>query len=184
MNEDTLLRALQQKDSAAMNRIINKYARLLWPIADAILKNAGSEQDVEECVADAFIQLWEHPEKVDTGRGCLKSYLCILVRSRAIDRYRTLTRHVTVSLEDVVLSEEFGVPEYLRRQAIQELRTALNTLEEPAREILLRRYYYEQKPREIARALDLPVKQVDNILYRAKRQLRTILTEKGVTPCE
>lgn len=178
-----MLGALRQKDAAVMNRIIDKYARLLWPIADAILKNAGSDQDVEECVADAFIQLWEHPEKVDSMRGSLKSYLCILVRSRAIDRYRSLTRHITVSLEDVVLAEEFGLPEFLRRQAIQELRAALNSLEEPAREILLRRYYYEQKPRQIALALDLPVKQVDNILYRTKRQLRTILTEKGVSPC-
>lgn len=183
MKEDAVLTALRQSDPVAMNWVISKYSRLLWPIADAILKSVGSEQDVEECVADAFIQLWEHPEKVDPYRGSLKSYLCILVRSRAIDRYRSLTRHAAVSLEDVVLSEEFGVREFLHNQAIGELRAALNTLEEPAREILLRRYYYDQKPREIARALNLPVKQVDNILYRTKRQLRTILTEKGVTSC-
>lgn len=165
-----------------MNWVINKYARLLWPIADAVLRSVGSEQDVEECVADAFIQLWEHPEKIDPARGSLKSYLCLLVRSRAIDRYRSLTRHAAVSLEEVVLSEEFGVRELLHKQAIQELRTALSTLEEPSREILLRRYYYEQKPRQIALAMNLSVKQVDNILYRTKRLLRTILTEKGVTP--
>lgn len=182
MKDDAMILALRRKDAAVMNRIIGKYARLLWPIAHAVLRNVGSDQDVEECVADAFIQLWEHPEKMDPVRGNLKSYLCILVRSRAIDRYRSLTRHLTVSLEDAVLSEEFGLPEYLHKQAILELRTAMNTLEEPAREILLRRYYYEQKPREIARALDLPVKQVNNILYRAKRQLRTVLTEKGVSP--
>lgn len=182
MKDEVILRALCQKDAAVMNRVIDKYARLLWPIADAVLKSAGSEQDVEECVADAFIQLWEYPERFDPARGSLKSYLCILVRSRAIDRYRTLTRHTTVPLEDVALSEEFGVPEFLHKQAIQELRTALNALEEPAREILLRRYYYEQKPRQIALAMNLSVKQVDNILYRTKRLLRTILTEKGVTP--
>lgn len=182
MKDEVILRALHQKDAAVMNRVMDKYARLLWPIADAVLKSAGSEQDVEECVADAFIQLWEHPERFDPARGSLKSYLCILVRSRAIDRYRSLTRHATVSLEDVVLSEEFGVSEFLHKQAIQELRTALNALEEPAREILLRRYYYEQKPRQIALAMNLSVKQVDNILYRTKRLLRTILTEKGVTP--
>lgn len=182
MKDEAVLSALRRQDASVMNWVIGKYARLLWPIADAILRSAGSEQDVEECVADAFIQLWEHPEKVDPLRGSLKSYLCILVRSRAIDRYRLLTRHAAVSLEEVVLSEEFGIREYLHSQAIEELRQALRTLEEPAREILIRRYYYEQKPRQIALALNLTVKQVDNILYRTKRQLRTILTEKGVTP--
>ena len=40
------------------------------------------------------------------------------------------------------------------------------------KDILIRRYFYEQKPKEIARALDLSVKQVDNYLYRSKQKLR------------
>lgn len=182
MKDEAILSALGRRDPSVMNQVIDKYARLLWPIADAVLKSVGTQQDVEECVADAFIQLWEHPEKLDPLRGSLKSYLCIVVRSRALDRYRALSRHTSVSLEDAVLSVEFGIDDYLRKEAVQQLRCALLALEEPAREILIRRYYYEQKPRQIALALNLPVKQVDNILYRTKRLLRTILTEKGVTP--
>ena len=41
------------------------------------------------------------------------------------------------------------------------------------REIILRRYYRDEKPRAIARALGLSVKQVDNRLYRAKAKLRS-----------
>lgn len=51
----------------------------------------------------------------------------------------------------------------------------MKALEEPDREILLRRYYYDQKPREIAMALDMPVKHVENHLYRTKRRLRETL---------
>ena len=56
---------------------------------------------------------------------------------------------------------------------------AVETLEEPDREILIRRYYREQKPREIAAALGLPVKQVQNRLYRAKRKLRETIDKEG-----
>jgi len=54
---------------------------------------------------------------------------------------------------------------------------AVNALGEPDREILVRRYYYGQKPKEIALALNMSVKQVDNRLYQTKRRLRQVLCE-------
>lgn len=159
-----------------MNDVINKYSRLLWPIASAVLKNVGSEQDVEECVADAFIYLWQYPEKFDPARGNLKSYLCMVARSRAIDRYRQISRHGELPLEEAVLSASVGMQEeMMTRETRRELIAAVNALGEPGREILVRRYYYNQKPREIALALGMTVKQVDNSLYRSKRQLRLAL---------
>lgn len=172
--------AIANHDEAVMAHVIKKYSRLLWPIAAAVLHTAGSEQDVEECVADAFIYLWEHPEKFDPKRGSLKTLLCILARSRAIDRYRELQRKNTVPLEDALLSSGAGMQEALiQEETRQELLEAVNCLEEPNREILIRRYFHGQKPREIALALGLTAKQVDNSLYRSKRQLRELLAEKG-----
>ncbi len=54
----------------------------------------------------------------------------------------------------------------------RELLAAVNALGEPDQEILLRRYYYQQKPKDIAVALDLSAKQVENRLFRAKQKLR------------
>lgn len=177
MKDKTIITALQSREPEVMNTVIDKYSRLLWPIADMVLKNVGNEQDVEECVADAFIFLWEHPEKFDPARGSLKSWLCIVVRSRAIDRYRQITRRSTVSLEETVLADSFGMQEELLRQETRkELLAAINALGEPGREILVRRYYYDQKPRQIALALGMTVKQVNNSLYHTKRLLREALT--------
>lgn len=182
MLDEVVITAISHGDEDAMSRVINKYSRLLWPIASAVLCNAGSEQDVEECVADAFIYLWQHPEKFDAGRGSLKTLLCIIVRSRAIDRYRELTRKGTLPLEEAVLSAGTGLQEkLLQEETRRELLAAVKALEEPNREILIRRYYHDQKPREIALAMNLTVKQVDNSLFRSKRQLRQVLTAKGGT---
>ncbi len=173
MKDETIIAAIAAGDADMMNHVINKFSRLLWPIAGAVLKNAGSEQDVEECVADAFIYLWEHPERFDPGRGTLKSWLCIVARSRAVDRYRQITRRSTVPLEEAALSDGLGMQEQLMREETRrELLAAVNALGEPGREILVRRYYYNQKPREIALALNMTVKQVDNSLYSTKRNLR------------
>lgn len=176
MNDEKVRESVSRGQGEVMNFVIDKYSRLLWPIASAVLKNVGSEQDVEECVADAFIYFWQHPEKFDPARGSLKSWLCLVVRSRAVDRYRQISRHGELPLEEAVLSVSAGLQEELMsRETRQELIAAINALGEPGREILVRRYYYGQKPREIALALGMTVKQVDNFLYRAKRQLRQAL---------
>ena len=172
MKDGQIASAIAKGDGEAMNNVINKYSRLLWPIAAAVLKNVGSEEDIE----DSFIYLWRNPGKFDPERGTLKSFLCIVVRSRAIDRFRRLTRNAALPLEEAVLSATAGLQEeMITRETRKELIAAVNALGEPGREILLRRYYYDQKPREIALAMNLTVQQVDNSLYRSKRQLRQML---------
>lgn len=176
MQDEKILLGIRSRKEDVLAKVMGQYARLLWPIAAAVLEGPGDERDVEECVADTFIYLWQNPEKFSPGRGSLKTMLCIITRSRAIDRRRALLRRQTVSLDDVTVWNRIGVQEeFLTGETRRELMAAVEALEEPAHEILVRRYYYEQKPREIALALGLTVKQVDNSLYRAKRQLRQTL---------
>ncbi len=177
MQEETMISGIQRRDEEAMNHVINKYAKLLWPIASAVLKNVGSEQDVEECIADVFIDLWEHPDKYDPSRGSLKSWLCMITRCKAIDHYRFLSKHNTVPLESAMMVGRMGMQDaLLQEETKRELVAAVHALADTEREILIRRYYYEQKPREIAKALDLSVKQVDNSLYRSKKKLRQAIS--------
>ena len=173
MKDTELLERLKNRDEAAMGQVIDKYARLLWSAAEPVLRGIGTVQDVEECVADAFIYLWEQPQRFDPGRGSLKSWLVIVTRSRAVDRCRALAKRSAVPLEEALLADDIGPAERIieeeRRQA---LATALALLSEQDREILLRRYCCGQKPGEIARGMGLTVRQVDNRLYQTKKRLR------------
>ena len=94
-----------------------------------------------------------------------------------MDRYHKLTQRTVLSLDDVRLVEALVSPDALIQSETRGiLASAVRALGEPDREILIRRYYYEQKPKSIALALDLPVKQVENRLYRTKARLRETLT--------
>ncbi len=178
MKDAAILEAIRNREEHGLSACIDQYAKLLWKTASAVLVPIGSEQDVEECVADVFITFWEHPDAFDPSRGKLKSFLCIVARNRALDRCRQILRHSTVPLEETVLISDLGAEEaLLLRENQKEIYTAIHSLNETMQEILVRRYYYDQKQKEIALALNLTVKQVDNSLYRAKRQLKTALSE-------
>lgn len=177
MNDEKMIQAIRNRDEYAIGAVMDAYVKLLWSIAGQILHNIGAVQDIEECVADTFIYLWEHPEKYDARRGRLKTWLSVIARTQAINRCREIVKRNTVSLEETACIEQMGVVDtVLQADARRKLATAINALGAEEREILLRRYYYDQKPREIAFALNINVKQVDNRLYQTKRKLREMLT--------
>ena len=177
MNDEKMITAIKNRSEAAINEVISKYSKLLWSIAGTILHNIGSTQDVEECVADTFIYLWEHPEKYNHRRGKLKTWLSIVARTQAVNRCREIAKRNVVSLEDADFIDQLGaVDTVFEAETRRILLAAINVLSDPDREILIRRYYYEQKPKEIALALNMSVKQVDNRLYQTKMKLREALS--------
>lgn len=177
MNDERMITAIKNRSEAAINEVITKYSKLLWSVAGAVLNNIGSTQDVEECVADTFIYLWEHPEKYNPQRGKLKTWLSIVARTQAVNRCREIAKRNIVPLEDTNFIDQLGIVDtFLEAETRRALIAAVNALGEPDREILIRRYYYEQKPKEIALALDMSVKQVDNRLYQTKLKLREALS--------
>lgn len=177
MNDERTITAIKNRSESALNEAITKYSKLLWSVAGAVLAHIGSTQDVEECVADTFIYLWEHPENYDSQRGKLKTWLSIVARTQAINRCRELAKRNIVSFEDTDLIDQLGIVDtFLKTETRRVLLAAINALGEPDREILIRRYYYDQKPKEIALALDMSVKQVDNRLYQTKLKLRESLS--------
>ena len=175
MNELKTIKAIREKNESVFESVIDRYSRLLWGIASAVLSKLGTEQDIEECVADAFIHLWNNAQRYAPNKGSLKTWLSIVVRSKALDRCRSLRKYQIVSLDEA-FAENIGVRDSAE-DINMELNSAISYLPVFDREILIRRFYYEQKPKEIALALNLSVKQVDNSLYRSKQKLRRRLAE-------
>ena len=181
LTDKQMILGLHAGNERALNAAIEQYSRLLWSVARPILRNIGTVEDMEECVADAFIQLWRNRETMAESRGGIKSWLCTVVKGKAIDCYRKTIRKSEISIDEQLSAFGTGLFDQTLDAVLQrELLAAVNALGEPDHEILLRRYYYQQKPKDIAQALDLTVKQVENRLFRAKQLLRNHLEGESV----
>ena len=173
MDETRIRKGLKNREERSILCAIEQYSRLLGVVASRHLsKTAGfNEHDIEECVADVFLELWQNFEKYDPEKGSLKTYLCVLTHRKAIDRYRSKTQVKIISLEEVQQNEEPGYEDDFDIGDYNELYSAIMRLPEPTREILIRRFFFDEKPSTIAKKMNLPQKEIDNRLYRAKQSL-------------
>ena len=175
LNDKKIISEMIHGDEQMLAFAVRKYSKLLWKIAASILINAASAQDVEECIADVFIHLWQCPEKYDSDKGRLSSWLSMIARSKAIDRYRQIVKKRELPIEEIAV-ESLICAEITETDAEKEkLLFCIEELDEKEKELIIRRYYYEQKPAEIAVVLDIPKKQVENKLYYVKQKLKKMM---------
>ncbi|MDR3277357.1 MAG: sigma-70 family RNA polymerase sigma factor [Oscillospiraceae bacterium] len=176
MTEEALIKRLRRGDSEAFLDMMDTYNRLLWGVAGGILKDAGTAEDVEECVSDVYLDLWRKPKAFNPKKGSLKTYLAVMARSRALDRYRQLARVQNAELDEALPSPEDALEDRLIARTLSgTLRGAVDALGEPDREIITRRYFLDEKPTAIAAHTSLPLREVNNRLYQSKLKLRKML---------
>ena len=153
--------------------LMDRYAKLCWKVASHTAPFANA-QDLEEIVADVFIDYWKNSNRYDETKGSVKKYLAAIARNKAADfsrKYRP-----AAELPDTAESGEADPAESLERQETTEaLARALDALPAREREILLRRYSDGERPAEIAQSMGMDIKLVKNVLYRAKNKLKGVL---------
>lgn len=184
MSDEKIISAIKNRDESAICYVMQKYSKLLWSVASAILANAATE-DIEECVADVFIYLWQNPEKYSVQKGKLVSWLTMVARSKAIDRYRvisgrkesTLEEGMESRIEEIHLKKRDLLLDILEKEEKKHVWSDIQKLDKQDRDVIIRRYYYDQKPKEIALAFGVSKKQVENRLYQAKQKLKRVMTE-------
>ena len=73
-------------DPHAFARAYREHRGPALAAAQRVLHDRAAAEDV---VQDVFAQLWRRPRTFDERRGSLRSYITMLARSRAIDRWRS-----------------------------------------------------------------------------------------------
>jgi RNA polymerase sigma-70 factor (ECF subfamily) len=167
-------------DEAAFSYMIDTYSKLLWVIVGGILGSIGTAQDIEECISDVYVHVWKNPKSFNHEKGSLKTYLAVIAKSKALDAYRKLNKTKITELDEAILSADDDLlADIMDKEMYEQLYAAIDSLSEPNKEIVVRRYFFEEKPARIAKATAIPVKEVENRLYQSKQKLRKQLVCGG-----
>ena len=165
-------------DEAAFSEIISEYR---GPITFFIQRYVHDICAAEDIAADVFMDLVVHRHRYRFGTS-FRTYLFMLARSRALDWLRKQKRRPSVPLEDAELTladEQDLEREILRGERARMLHEAIAQLPEEQQIAVHLVYFEERSYADTARIMKKSQKQIDNLLYRAKKALRSIIGEDG-----
>jgi RNA polymerase sigma-70 factor (ECF subfamily) len=184
-----LLSQAQEGDMEAFATVFEQFRPLMHTVAYRLV--GGNDSD--DVVMDSFLKAWRALPTV-RNLNAVRSWLCQTVRHTALDLLRKQNRihsHVMENMPDEDGHElmdriaDETAPAADRQGELSELTgildDALGELGEEHKTVILLREADNMSYKEIAAATGVSIGTVMSRLFYAKRKLRKLLTERGVT---
>ena len=177
MDDVTML--LKSEPERALDQMLRAYTGLVYHAAAAIL-GRNYHEEIEECVSDAFLAVYNNRDRLDFSQGSVKAYLCATARNLAIDRLKKLAKTNVVSLDPSMSADERTDALALTHMEGEDLVQHILELGEPDSSMITCRYYFGLSTKEIAKLLGIRENTVDQRMRRALKKLKR-LSEGGLT---
>lgn len=165
-------------DESAFDEIMKELFDSLVFFIDRYVHDTAAAEDI---AIDAFSDLLVHRSRYNF-KVTLKTYLFMIGRSRALNYLKHHHKFEMTDLSEAehVLSEDTSAEDgLLAKEREQSVHLALAKLPAAMREAVLLIYFDELSYEETAKVMKKNKKQIDNLVYRAKKELRGILGEEG-----
>ncbi|MGH7691232.1 MAG: sigma-70 family RNA polymerase sigma factor [Candidatus Dormibacteria bacterium] len=176
-SDSQLMWRLRGRDEEALAALYDRHAGVAFGLALRMLQDRSI---AEEVVQDAFLSLWRLAASYAPERASVRSWLLVMVRSRAIDRLRPASaRARPVPLDDqpqltAVNDTWRAAADSLRRKVVQ---SALTQLPSEQVQVLELAYFGGLSQSEIADRARLPIGTVKSRTRLALDRLRQLLAE-------
>ena len=157
--EQLMMVRLTAGDPSALVALYDRFAGFVFGLARKVTRNQSL---AEEITNDVFGYLWEHPDRVDLGRGSVRSFLGTVAHRRSVDRIRsseaTRRRLFRYTLgQEVDAGRVADIAEQVVANAhSDQVRRAVADLPEPERAPILLAYFGGFTYREVAARLGIP----------------------------
>ena len=146
----------------------------------------ATRRDAEECENDTWLAAWNSMPPNRPAR--LAPYLGRITRNLALDRYdqaRAQKRGgvfggILAELDETLPAAGTVAGEVEAAETARQISDFLRAQPEQARRIFLRRYWYCDSTRDIARRYGIGESKVRVTLHRTREKLRAFLQQQGV----
>jgi len=164
-------------DDSAFDEIMEEVFYSLVFFINRYVRDVHAAEDI---AIDVMSELIVHKKRYNF-KVSLKTYLFMIGRSRAIDYLRHLKVTGVETLTEICEPADDAVLEeaVLRDEKRREVGAAVAKLPHDMRVAVHLIYFEDMTYKEAAKVMKKSAKQIDNLLYRAKKELRAILGEDG-----
>ena len=185
MDDNQIVNLYWKRSENAISETDKKYGRYCHYIAYNILCD---EEDSRECVNDTYLKAWEAIPPHRPNR--LAAFLGKITRNISLNRYKYNNADKRSAGQVPLVLEELQecIPSAeSTEQVIDDLSLAvifnqfLSGLSEERRNIFMRRYWYLNSVKEIARDFEMSESKVKMSLLRSRNELKRLLEEEGIT---
>jgi len=164
----------KQGDREALRYLYSRYADNVYSYVSSIVRDHYEAEDVTQQV---FAKLTDSLARYEERGAPFLSWLVRLARNAAIDQLRSRR---AIPVADPIESDTADDGEEADRR--ETLRSALDTLPEDQREIIVLRHLGGLAPAEIAARLGRSESAVNGLHHRGRRALRAELIRLGAAP--
>ena len=170
---DRLLEGVAAGDREALAQLYRRTRTAVYGLALSYLKNAHDAQDVAQ---DTFVRVWGSAHQYQpkgSPKGSPMGWLLAIARNLALMKLRQSKCHVELEEGewDAIPAGETG----LTPEDRQLLQSALATLGDEERQVVLLHAVTGLKHREIAALLEMPLPTVLSKYHRALKKLRAYM---------
>ena len=178
---DTELAArLVEGDSQALAEVYRRHGSRVIAVANAVLRDREAAEDV---CHDVFVRLSRQPQRFESGRGSLLTYLVVVAHGRALDRLRSERARERREEQEARFApsttEDAGEQAVASSLATQ-IWAAVSALPAHEAEALRLAYFGGSTYREVARILDVAEGTVKSRIRSGMRRLRAVFVEQGI----
>ena len=178
--DSTLLSAIaRDRNLKAFDGFYERHHRLVYGVAFRMLRAAGEAEDVLQLV---FLHVWEHAGRYDPARGAAAAWLCVMTRSRCLDRLRKRVRGREFPVKSEILEALAGARPAVDPDLGRTLAAALSELPEGQRAAVEIVYFNGLTQAEAAEALELPLGTVKSRIRLAMDSLARTLNSGRSAP--
>jgi RNA polymerase sigma-70 factor (ECF subfamily) len=177
---DILLQRLRENDKDAINSLFLAYSKRLYNFAFAYLKTDGDSKDV---VQDAFVSLWNNRSKLREDTN-LEAYLFTITRNSVISIFRkkiSEKEYLKYLRDTVIVQHDENDEQYDYHRLSEHLVRLVNQLPEQRQLIFRMSKENGLSNKAIAEELNISIKTVEDHMTKARRFLKSQLTEYGIT---
>lgn len=180
-SDESLMARICGGDRQAFSQLVKRHNRRFYAIAYRVLND---RQGAEDVVQDAFVKLWQMPQKFNSAKGArFTTWFYRVVINLALDKIKVQKKvRYECDIDENPVSNTDGNAEetLIEKQQQEALEKAIRDLPERQQLALNLCFYEDVSNKDAAGIMGVSVKALEALLIRAKAGLRNHLIREGL----